>query len=698
MVVRLLNMDQSGNFATINREVSWLGFNHRVLQEAMSKSVPAIERLRFLGIFSNNLDEFFRVRVATLNRMKKLGGEARNYFEMDPEECLEVINDRVIELQEKFEQAFSEIVKELKEDHNIDFVDGEGLTPEDRTDVYSYYEMDVKPHMVPLMLTKNSPIPRIRDKSIFLAIKMYKNSIEGSESEYALLEVPETAMIPRFYVLDPKFDGDTTKIILIDDVIRMNLKNIFKIFDFDHLEAYTVKLTRDSELDIAEDISISLMDKLSKSVEKREKGVFVRFVYDQSIPEDLLDFLLKKFQFSKKQGFIAGGRYHNFKDFLTFPTIKKELSFPAFQPIPHYRLEKKKSLLDEIEKGDVLLHYPFHSFSNITDLIREAAIDPKVKTIKITAYRLSKNSMVVKALINAAKNGKKVVVVLELQARFDEKNNLGWSKILEENGVRVQFGVNGLKVHCKLILIERSIGGGKSQYFAHIGSGNFHEGNAKIYTDYSLLTANQDIAKEVHKVFKFLKDNYRREEFVHLWVAPYSLRENFVARIKAEMEKAANGEDALVRLKLNNLVDHDLVQLIYQANKVGVKFQCVIRGICSIIPGLPGVSENIEIRSVVGRFLEHSRVFIFGASGQEKVMVSSSDLMTRNLDKRVEVATPIYDHQLVSELVDNFSMYWKDNQKARLISPDLDNQFVDDGLEPFSAQGYMREYYIQNRD
>mgnify|MGYP000253237926 CR=1 FL=1 len=684
-------IDFSG-LATINREVSWLGFNHRVLQEAMSHDVPLIERLRFLGIFSNNQDEFFRVRVATLNRMMKLGKEAKSYFEMDPDQCLDIINTKVLILQEEFERTFGEIVKELK-GHQIEFVDESGLDEVEKEQVRNHYNANVKPHIVPLMFTKKAPLPLIKDKSIYLAIKMSKTSISGEEANYALIEIPDSDVVSRFFVIEDRSVKGGKKIMLVDDIIRMKLHRIFRIFNFDKFQAFTVKLTRDSELDIAEDISISMMEKLSRSIEKRKKGEFVRFVYDQSIPEDLLDYLLKKFSFQKKQGLIPGGRYHNFKDFIGFPNLEKpELSFAPFTPVPHKQLEGKDSVLDELDKGDVLLHYPYHGFTYITDLLRESAIDPTVRSIRINVYRLAKNSRVVNALINAAKNGIKVVVVLELQARFDEKNNLYWSTKLEENGVKVQFGVTGLKVHAKLILIERVLKG-KTRFYAHIGSGNFHEGNAKIYTDFSFLTADQNIAKEVAKVFKFLKDNYRREDYENILVAPYSLRSSIQDLIREQMEVAAAGGEALVRLKLNNLVDNELVQLIYQANDAGVKFQCVIRGICSIVPGVAGLSENIEIRSVVGRFLEHSRVFIFGAPGKEKVIISSADLMTRNLDNRVEVATPIYDEAIKQELIEVFGIYWKDNHKARKITSDLENPYIEHEGEPFSSQRYLREYY-----
>ncbi|TXC81607.1 polyphosphate kinase 1 [Luteibaculum oceani] len=678
------------NFELINRELSWLAFNDRVLQEAADKSVPVIERVKFLGIFSNNLDEFFKVRVATLNRIVNFGVEARNYLEMDPEECLEIIQSTVIKLQSKFEKIYEGLLDELRED-NIIMLNEKQLTPDQLLFVRKYFTEKVRPNIVPIMLDKRKRFPTVKDKMIYLAIKMHR---ENKAPDYALVELP-TDVLPRFLVLPPQ--GGRRYVMMLDDVIRASLPDIFNIFDYEDFEAYTIKLTRDAELDIEEDVSKSFMDKLESSIENRKKGQFVRFVYDATIPDDLFDFLLKKLKLRQTQNLIPGGRYHNFKDFMGFPNLGlKDFVNPPMPPLKHRHLDKYKSMFKAISEKDSLLTYPFQSFNYVIDLLREAAIDPKVTAIRINLYRVAKNSKIINALISAAKNHKKVEVVLELQARFDEKNNLYWSSKLQEEGVKVLFGVNGLKVHSKLILIERKEDK-KVKYYAHIGTGNFHEGNAKLYTDYSLLTADQRIATEVNRVFNFLRENYKIGPFEHLLVSPFSTRSKMVELIHNEIEQVKQGKEGYIYLKLNNLQDRDMIIELYKASQAGVKIVGVVRGICSLIPGVPGMSENITIVSVIDRFLEHTRLMIFGNGGDEQFYLGSADWMTRNLDRRVEVTAPVYDPIIKKVLKETFMIYVKDNVKARIIDKNQYNLYVSNQGESRVRAQYEVYDYFKNR-
>lgn len=677
-------------FSVLNREISWLSFNHRVLQEAKDPSVPLIERLRFLGIFSNNLDEFFRVRVATVKRMVNLGQEAKSYFEMNPKRCLEEIQKKVLVLQKDFDETFQTLLSELQGE-GIRILRDTDLEGEQADFVTKYFNRQVISHLVPIMLTEGGPVPQIKDRSIYLAIKLSKkNDRKGKHNMYALMELPE--VVDRFLVL-PK-TGESTDLILLDDIIRFNLKNLFHIFSFDHAEAYAAKLTRDAELDIEEDISSSLMEKLERSLERRKSGNFVRFVYDEAIPKDLMKFISKKLDLPSGINQIPGGRYHNFKDFIGFPSLgKAHLNYPAWPPLPHKELAKAKSIFETLAKRDVLLTYPYQSFNYVIDLLREAAIDPDVLKIKINVYRVAENSKIINALINAVKNGKKVVVVLELQARFDEKNNLEWSQRLQDEGVIVQFGVMGLKVHSKLILIERKEGAAR-RYYAHIGTGNFHEGNAKIYTDFSLLTSDQRIAREVKKVFNFLKNNYQRELYKHLLVSPFNMRRKLMALIHNEIKNAKAGKEAYIKIKINNLVDSGMIRKLYEASQAGVKIDCVVRGICSLIPGVPGMSENITAIGIIDRFLEHTRFFIFANGGDERYFISSADLMTRNLDRRVEVGAPIYDPILQKELKDLFNISFTDDVKARMLDTKMENVYVENvDLESNRSQRTTYQYF-----
>lgn len=655
----------------VNRELSWLSFNDRVLQEAEDANNPPIERLRFLGIYSNNRDEFFRVRVATLKRMTKLGKRAVAIVGEDPEILLEQIQRKYLAASQRFDRAYREIIKTL-EGHNIHIVDENHLSAEQGAWVLNHFRQRVLPSLFPIMLDSAPSFPYLKDKSAYLAIKLVRRT-KGKKTRYCLMEVP-TENMSRFVVL-PIQDGEQY-VILLEDVIRYCLHEIFPTHEYLRAHSYTIKLTRDAELDIDNDVSKSLVEKISGSLKKRKKGLPVRFVYDRRITPDLLLFLKKKLKMLGTDNMIAGSRYHNFKDFIAFPDLgHKELVWPPADPIPHPRLSVEKNMFAAIRAKDVMLHYPYQSFHHIIDLLREASIDPRVVSIQITIYRVSKESNVCNALINAVKNGKKVAVVMELQARFDEENNIAWSNRLQEEGATVIFGVPGLKVHSKLFLITRKENG-KLMKYAHIGTGNMNESTARIYTDKALLTADPRITAEVASVFEFYHDNLKRTNFKELLVSPFTMRRGLLSLIDKEIQNAKKGKDAWMILKLNNLVDREMINKLYQASEAGVRIRLIIRGICALIPGVKGFSSNITGISIVGRYLEHTRVFIFCNGNQEKYFISSADWMTRNLDLRSEVAVPVKDKDIQQEMMSILDLQLKDTTKARVIGGIEENEYV----------------------
>lgn len=651
--------------ALVNRELSWLSFNERVLQEANDISVPLIERIKFLGIFSSNRDEFFRVRVATVRRMLKIGSKAVNILGTDPHVLLAKILEKVDEQQERFEEIYNNILKEL-ELHNIFIINEKQLTPEQGSYVREYFHENVFPSLVPIMLDQSPGFPWLKDRAIYLIIKLIK---ANKKSKFALIEIP-TDKVPRFLVL-PK---ENKYIILLDDVIRYCLNDIFYNLNVDSAEAYTIKLTRDSELDIEQDVSKSLVKKISESIKRRKKGEPVRLEYDENISPDILKYLSKRLKFLK-DNIIGGGRYHNFVDFINFPVIgKSELKYKFSPALSHPELKKNQSVMKVLRKKDILLTYPYQSFHHIIDLLREASIDPKVKSIHITLYRVSRNSNIVNALINAVKNGKQVTAVVELQARFDEERNIFWSNRLQEEGARVIYGVPGLKAHSKLFLISREENGHIRQY-AHAGTGNFNEETAKIYTDHSLLTSDKKITEEIAEIFNFYSDNYKTGHYKHLLVSPFVMRKRLLSLMDREIENAKHGKEAWMFLKMNNLVDELMIKKLYEASRSGVKIRMIVRGICSLVPGMAGQSENIEIISIVDKYLEHSRVFVFCNKGDERYFLSSADMMNRNLDFRSEVAVPVFDKNIQREIKDVLEIQWKDNVKARVINDTQNNMY-----------------------
>lgn len=665
-----------GNIVLINRELSWLSFNERVLQEAEDKTVPLIERVKFLGIFSNNRDEFFRVRVATLKRIVKYPKKTERFTGENPERLLNKIQKLVIEQQIKFEQVYQRIIKELGQ-HNVYIIDEKQVNKEQGAVIKKYFHETVLPAIFPIMVDKTSQFPFLKDKSGYLIVKLGRRDTI-KKNKYALIEIP-TDTISRFVVL-PKEKGKTY-IILLDDVIRYCLEDVFNNFAHDYIEAYNIKLTRDAELDIDSDLTKSFVEKISKGLKARKKGQPVRLVYDSQIAPDMLALVMKKIKLGKEDNPIPGGRYHNFKDFISFPNVLgAHLVYKKIAALKHPDLPNGQSLKDQpsffdvLKKKDVLLAYPYQTFDHIIDLLREASIDPKVQSIKITLYRVAKNSNIVKALINAVKNGKQVTAVVELQARFDEEANIYWASKLQEEGATIIYGVPGLKVHSKMFLITRKEGS-KIVDYAHIGTGNFNRDTAGIYTDHSLLTVDTRITEEVARVFTFYADNLKVGMYKHLLVAPFFMRKHITQLINKEIQNARKHKPASIILKLNNLVDPEMIKKLYEASSEGVKIKLIVRGICSLVAGVKGLSDNIEAISIVDKFLEHSRVFIFYNGGDEKYFISSADWMGRNFDFRSEVAVPIYSPEIKQQLRNMIDLQWADNVKARVLGSEQKNEY-----------------------
>ncbi len=655
----------------IPRDISWLSFNERVFQEATDRTVPLIERMKFLGIFSSNLDEFFRVRVATLSRLAEVKKGVSEFIGEDPAKLLKQINKKVLEQQEELENVYSAIVNELAS-HKIFVVDDKNLNKEQSAFVLKYFHESVLPTLAPVMIETAPNFPYLNDKAIYFAVKLFRKGEVRKGMKYALIHIP-TDVLPRFVVL-PK-QGESRYIILLDNVIRFCLNEVFAVLEVDSAEAYTIKLTRDAELDIDQDLSKSIVEKIEKSVKDRKKGDPVRMVYDREIPKDLLQFIMKKIKTKKAITLIPGGRYHNFRDFMNFPGVgNRDLLYHYPAPLPHPELSKARSLFSVIKKKDILLCYPYQSFNHIIDLLREASIDPKVTSIRMTLYRLAKKSSIAYILANALKNGKSVTVVVELQARFDEEANIYWAKQLKEEGAEVIYGISGLKVHSKLLLITREEGNSTVTY-GHIGTGNFNEDTAKFYSDCTLLTSDTRITSEISKVFHFYSNNFKVGNYDHLLVSPFFMRKKFIKYINKEIKNAEDGKEAYIILKLNSIVDTELVKKLYQASDAGVKVKLIVRSSCSLIPGIKGLSENIEAISIVDKYLEHSRILVFCNGGDERIYLTSADWMYRNLDLRNEIAVPIYDKKIREKLKKILEIQFKDNTKARILNLTQDNQY-----------------------
>lgn len=691
----------------INREISWLKFNERVLQEAADNTVPLIDRLRFVGIFSNNLDEFFKVRYATVKRIADSGQGGKKALGINANELLEKITTEVIRLQEKSLKILNNIREKLK-DENIFIINETEISSEHVAFLREYFISKISPALFTIILNDLDQSPKLKDDVAYLAVKMVlrqEEKIEGlkrffssnaynEKVQYALIELPKT--LDRFIEL-PNIDNKKY-IILIDDVIRFCLPKIFSIFDYESFSAYMIKITRDAELDIDTDLSKSFIEKISSSVAGRREGQPVRFVYDADIEKDMLDYLKLKLNIHTNDSIIPGGRYHNRRDYMNFPSLgRKDLQYEQQTPLPVKGFSFEGSILKQIAEGDHLQFAPYHSFSYVIRFLREAALDPKVKSIKITIYRLAKNSQVANSLINAVKNGKKVTAQIELQARFDETANIEYAEQLQQEGVRLVFGIRGLKVHSKICVIEREEGG-ETRRYGFISTGNFNESTAKIYTDYTLFTSNQKILKEVNRVFDFFDTPYRIHRYNHLLVSPHYTKKSFIKLIDKEIEFAKLGKPAFLKLKMNGLTSYEMVDKLYEASRAGVKIQMIVRGVCCLIPQVEGMSENIEVISIVDKYLEHPRLYIFGNGGHPKYYISSADWMTRNLDNRVEVSCPIYDKSIQQELWDTFEIGWNDNVKARVISEKQDNAYRITEGKRIRSQEEVYKYYAKKQE
>ncbi len=675
----------------IPKELSWLSFNARLLQEAEDTTVPIVSRLKFLGIFSSNQDEFFEIRVATLKRLCMLRKSARKKLAINPKKVLLEVQEVVLKQQEEFHRIYDGILADFAK-RKVNFVDEHKLTEGQKTYLKTFFSEKVRPHIFPTMIYKKFRMPELKHRSVYLAVELVSN--KKAAKSYSLIEIP-TEVLNRFVQL-PSSEGERT-IILLDDVIRFGLNEIFSVFGYKTLTAYCIKLSRDAELDIDDDIYLSYISKIQSSLRKRKQGEPVRFVYDIDMPPQMLSFLLKKIKMEKDAPVIPGGRYHNFRDFRDFPDLFPDEHPEKRLPLENPSLKKGTPLLDVVLKQDVMLHFPYDSFSKIIDLMREAALDPDVEEMKITLYRVAKISGVINALITARKNRKDVTVLLELQARYDEKANITWANRLKDEGIKVIFGISGLKVHSKLCLISKRQGSSKIRDYAIIGTGNFNEDTAKVYTDHALLTSRRKITSEVRKIFDFFQNNYHIPKFEHLVVSPFSNRNKMMELIENETEASLKGKESYIDLKLNNLADHEIIRNLYKASQAGVKIRILVRGMCSLIPGIPGLSENIIARSIVDMYLEHSRVYFFGNSGEERCYISSADLLPRNLDSRVEVSCPILDPVLHLQLRDMFNICWSDNVKSRIWDVELRNEYSRSGDTPVRSQDAIYEYLAKAR-
>jgi polyphosphate kinase len=698
-------MIKAVQYRYIDREKSWLSFNARVLQEAADPTVPLLDRLRFLGIFSNNLDEFFRVRFAAIRRLSLAGESGEKVLGgITSKKLLTEITDIVIKQQSESLRILNIIEKELEKE-GIYIINETQIAPEQEGFVHDFFIQKVSPALVTIILNDLAEFPLLKDTSGYLAVKLVmKTSNDDAQSSsffglkkpkkdvrYAVIEIPNS--INRFVVLPSK--SDKKYLILLDNLIRYNLNNIFNIFEYESISAHMIKITRDAQLEIDSDLSKSIVEKISESVKDRRIGEPVRFIYDQSIDKDTLKFFLEKMNIDSTDSIIPGGRYHNRRDYMNLPELNRpDLLYQHKTPLPVEDLSLEGSILQKISTKDYLINAPYQSFSYLIKFLREAALDPKVVSIKITLYRLAKNSQVISSLINAAKNGKKVTVQIELQARFDEASNIKYAEQMQTEGIELIFGVKGLKVHSKICVIER-LEENKVKRYGFISTGNFNESTAKIYTDVTLFTCHQAILKDASKVFDFFEVNYRVHRYKHLVVSPHYTRNKFYKLIDREIMHALSGKETFIKLKMNSLSDFRMIDKLYDASRAGVKVKLIIRGICSLIPGVKGMSENIEAISIVDNYLEHSRIFIFGNNDKPEVYISSADFMTRNIDARVEVSCPIYDEDVKKELIDSFDVGWKGNVKARLHSEKLDNKYRvrNEDERIFRAQVETYNYY-----
>ena len=653
-------MKIKNNKTYLPRDISWMFFNRRILQEASRENVPLLERISFLGIYSNNLDEFFRVRVATLNRIAECEDKEARKNKAEALEILKEINKLNSLYSKEFEKVSAEITAKLR-DENIYLLKDTELDDEQRRFIRSFYIQNLYGRVIPVWYSAIKQLSIENDENIYLAVRMYKKNSKRKVAEYAFLELP-VSICGRFVRLPDK-DGKSF-LMYLDDVIRCCLPLIFSGQDYTNFEAFSFKFTRDAEMEIDNDLRNGVLQKISKGVKSRRRGTPLRVVYDSTMPKGLLNQVLSTLDLDKLDTVLAGGRYHNHKDFMKFPDCgRKDLKYPAWPPILKRELSKPESILQLIRQKDRFIHVPYHSFDSYIRVLQEAAVSKEVKSIKTTLYRLAKDSKVVKALIGAARNGKKVTVVIELLARFDEASNIDWSKKMQDAGIHVVFGVEGLKVHSKITLIGMKSGSD----IACISTGNFHEGNARMYTDYMLMTASRPIVRDVNAVFNFIERPYSMIRFKELLVSPNEMKNKFIRLINDEIRNKEAGKPAYIRIKINHITDIDMVKKLYEAAEHGVPIDLLVRGNCSLFTDLPELNKNIRIVGIIDRYLEHSRIFIFAAGGEEKVFIGSADWMPRNLDNRIEVVTPVYAPDIKEDLKKVVELGLNDTMQARIV-------------------------------
>jgi polyphosphate kinase len=654
------------------KEVSWLAFNSRVLQEAGDSSVPLLERLKFLGIYSSNLDEFFRVRVATLKRLAKLGKRYRQVGIPDPVGTLETINDIVLQESRLFNETYARIIAGLRK-AGIRLIDETKIPRDLRPWVTDYFERRVKPRLMPVMVKASFRLSGLRDQPMYLAVQLRKKHGKGRPT-YALIEIPGREL-GRFVVL-PDHGGDTL-VMYLDDIIRFGLPSLFASLPYDDFESYAIKFTRDAELAFDDDITESFLAKVTDGLRAREQGNPVRLNYDSRIPPHFLRLFVKKLGITGDDTLFPGARYHNRKDLMSFPMLGgEELRLADSSPVRHAGLQGKgreRSLFKAIRKKDHLLHFPYHSFGVFLDLLREACMDPRVKTIQMTQYRLANRSAVANALVNAVRAGKQVGVLVEPTARFDEEANIHWANLYQAAGIHVVLGVPGLKVHSKLCLISRNEGSGQ-RYYTVVGTGNFNEDTARLYTDHMLFTADPDIGMDAARIFQYFNHSYRPPKLKKLIVAPFQLRQKIASLIEREIDYAKAGRKASISIKINNFSDPDTVLLLYRASQAGVKVRIICRSMFSLVTGDPDLSANIEAIGIVDSLLEHSRVLRFSNGGQPEYFLCSADFLPRNFDSRVETLCPVEAKDLQAELDTYLRLQWRDSKKARLLDAELSNQ------------------------
>lgn len=658
---------------TIARDISWLSFNARVLQEAGDNTVPLRERIRFLGIFSNNMDEFFRVRVATLKRMIKFGSKANMHLEDDPQQILDEIQMTVLNQQGEFNRIWEDVLDKLKQ-QKIYLKSEKELNHEQQNFVKNYYEEEVSPNINPLMIENIPEFPNLRDKSIYLAVVMWKKE-SALRKKYSLIEVP-SRMLGRFIILPSK--QDEHHIILLEDVIKFNLPDIFSYFGYDQYHAHIFKVTRDAEIDIDNDISTNIIQKLERGLKNRRKGKPVRFVYDREMDPGLLEYLIRRLNLTKRDNLIPGGRIHNFRHFMDFPDQVFKEKQKRKKPFDHPLLTERR-VSEVVLERDVMLHFPYHSFTPLIDLIREAAFDPDVTTIKITCYRLAQQSRIINALINAVRNGKEVVVMLELRARFEEEANIEWKNRLEEEGAKVLVEIPNLKVHSKLCMIRKQVKDHVIQY-GFVSTGNMNEKTSKIYGDHCLLTSNPRIMSDVNRIFNFLEQPktglHHLKDCKVLIPSPGFIKKEMLQLIEEEIKSAKKRKPCGITLKMNSLSDDDMIQKLYEAARAGVPIRLIVRGIFCMRSQNKKFKQPVRAISIIDEYLEHARVWVFHNRGKEKVYLSSADWMLRNLEHRLEVTCPVYDEELKQELKEILNIQLQDNVKARWLDNSLNNDYV----------------------